>query len=148
MREVVSVTIEGQTYKIKPLATTISLRIMSRLVKLVGGPIGEALKSGNGFMDKELTDSLPIVGTVINAITERLDEEIVLNTIKELLSTVIIVNGDKEKPLSAIFEIHFEGRIFHLLKLVKEVLEVNYGDFFEGITGLKSKLGQVMGQAD
>ena len=147
-REAERVSIDNFDYKIKPLSTSKSLKVLSRLSKIFGGPIGEALKNGDGLMDKDISDALPIIGTAVHALAERLDEDIVLNTVKDLLEGVTIVNGDKERPVNNVFEVHFEGNIFSLLKLVKSSLEVNYSDFFAGVTGLKDKLGKAMKATD
>lgn len=147
MRETIKVQIDDQNYAITHLPPGQALKIMSRLTKLIGGPAGKALISGGdfgGLMNSDVSDALPLVGELIAALSERLDEDMILDTIKELLSTVHIVNGDKQVPVMNMFDVQFTGKTFHLLKLVKSTLEVNYGDFFVGLSGLKEKISTVM----
>ena len=79
------------------------------------------------------------IGKAFEALSERIDEDIVLDTIDELLSDVSYVSGDQYQNLAGSFELHFQGNIFHLFKVVKKVLEVNYSDFLSGLTGVLGK---------
>jgi hypothetical protein len=116
--------IDGHNYEFYQLGAVKSLKILTRILKIIGEPIG--LITGEAtvkdFLKTELNSD--ILGKALKALTDKLDEELVVNTIKELLEPVLC-DGKRIQ-----FDLHFQGRIGHLLKVVKAALEVNYKDFF------------------
>lgn len=79
-----------------------------------------ATKEGGKMTGKEQTQ---LLGGAVRALVERLDEDEVLKTIKDLVDTA---ECDGKK---IIFETHFQGKIGHLFKVIFAVLEVQYSDF-------------------
>src|SRR3990172_1744537 len=110
MRDLIHRTIEGEDYEIEQFASTKSLRILTALIKLIGEPIGLAV----GLKDQKLNpdQESKIIGAAVRALCDRLDEDKIIILIKELIDSTR-TNGAKIN-----FEIHFQGRIGHLFKLI------------------------------
>ncbi len=79
-----------------------------------------ATNEGGSMSGKDQTQ---LLGGAVRALVERLDEDEVLQIIKNLVDTA---ECDGKK---IIFETHFQGKIGHLFKVVYAVLEVQYSDF-------------------
>lgn len=98
-----------------------AMRLLARLGKLVG-PAAGAL--GN-------------LATLAAAIIERLDEDSVESLICQVLSeSQVAVVGVGVKALNSAANINdvFSGRLLLLSRTLAFALEVNYGDFWEGVT--------------
>ena len=136
--------IDGTSYEISQFGSSQSLKILIRIAKTIGEPLGKLFANvdpdGGSVMDQKVSDK--IIGQVIGGLTEKLDEDQTVDTIKELCSCVL-VNGQKLGPM---FETHFRGKIGHLFKLLKKVLEVQYDDFLGELLGIvaQSRAGMTM----
>ena len=140
MRELVTERIDDNEYEFLQIPVKQSLRILTRLLKLVGEPMGQAAGAfGNGtggnILDREI--NFDLLGKAMGALTEKLDEDLVVNTISELLEHVNVKN-DGGCFVRMDMELFFGRRIGHLLKVVRKTLEVNYADFLGDITGVVS----------
>lgn len=94
--------------------------MMTRLTKIIGEPIGFMFANEGVDVDQ----MLPMA---IRALSEKLDEDMVLDTVKQLLEGVRDKDGEIE------FDHDFSGKMGLLFKLLGKVLEVQYGDFFGGL---------------
>jgi hypothetical protein len=121
--------VDGLTYEISKFSATKGVRMLTRLASLLGEPIGAFTEGG---LDKKITGDM--VSRAAKALFERLDENQAEKTVKDLLENV------RCDGKAIQFDTHFQGRILHLFKVLKEVLEVQYGDFFGEIT----KLGDLL----
>ena len=128
MRAVVEKDIDDLHYTITMLPASEGLAIFTRLIKLVGKPF--AALSNSGGLDAEV--SAKLLGLALEALAENLDEEVVQKTIKDLMKSAI-VNGQQA---SKIFDVHFAGRMGHMMKVLVFILEVQYKDFLDGLGGL------------
>ncbi len=128
MRNVIEKNIDGTDYTITMLPADKAVILFTRLTKLIGKPLSNLVASGG--MDAEVSGKL--IGLCIEGLSENLDEEVVLKTIKDLLASTMVGN----QMLDKVFNVHFAGRIGHLFKVVWAVLEVQYKDFLEGLGGL------------
>lgn len=125
-RDVTERTVDGEEYTFTQFGATKSMKVLTRLSKIVGEPIGKVaggIEPGKSMLDQDLDGQL--IGAAIKALTDNLDEDVVVNTVKELCSCVLYKGGTLDKT----FDIHFQGRLGHLFKVVGAVLEVQYGDF-------------------
>lgn len=146
MREPKEITIDEITYKMYPLSPFKSSKILTRILKLVGRPlgklIGESQKGGKGgLMDADVNPE--IIGLALEALTERMEESEIEKLMKDLLPLDLITfseeGGEKFTKIINI-ENHLNKRdkgLMHLFKLVKFSLEVNYSDFLGEIAELK-----------
>lgn len=127
-----------EEYEIRFLNTTKSLEILARLNRMILGPLGTIVSNVKSDSASLLDSPLNIEGA-FNLLANNMDEGTVVKTIKELTAVVRLGTG-----MEFNFDIHFEGRPMHLLKVVRAVLEVNYQDFFDELAGVAELVKKVM----
>ena len=128
--------IGDHSVEIFQLPVPVSLKVLTRLTKILSKPIGSAISgdSKKSALDKEIDFS-----AILGGLGDRLDEEIVISTI---LMTLPYVTVD-QKPVNSLESFDDFGVIF-LLKVMAKVLEVNYGDFLGGFLARgKEKLAEI-----
>lgn len=131
-KELIEKTIDGTAYQIGQATTSKQLKILTRLNKLIMEPLGVlAGDSKNLQQGKEMKLDIE---ACCKALAGNLEEETVLATVKELME-VVIANGKAVE-----FDLHFQGRLKHLFKVVYAVLEAQYGDFFEGLGDVRKRV--------
>ncbi len=135
MRNPVEVMIDGEEYTFCQLPPKRSLKLMTRIVKIVGAPLGAALNgTKSGQVDLKAVMEADIdLSLIVTALCDRLDENEVEAIIDELLSQVIHVGSGE---VSKKFDAHFAGRLPHLFKVVGQALKVEYGDFLAAVPDL------------
>lgn len=108
-----TVVIGEEEFLLNTLPATKGLKLLKQITKLVGPAFGEILKGEDGGMN-----------AAIEKLIENLDQVEVEVLVKELVSSAtkgtIVINFDSE----------FSGEYDKLFKLVKEVVEFNYGSVF------------------
>lgn len=141
-RELIQKTIDGKLYEFSQFNTTVSLRVLARLTKIVGEPIAIALggakkvdKKSDDLADKDVTGE--VFGKAVKALVDRLDENEVVNLVKLLTSEQVLCDNSK-----IVFDDHFCGDIGHLFKVIVGALEAQYGNFFGGITQQISQMSK------
>jgi len=141
MREPVTKTIDDEQYTFCMLPVKQSIRLLTRILKIIGPALGGAA-TGEDIRNIGDID----LGMVVSGICSRLDENDVEHIIDTLLTQVL---HSGKGNLQQIFDAHFGGRLPHLLKVVAAALEVNYGDFFGGKLDIEELLGRAtpLGQA-
>ncbi len=139
MNQFLPFEVEGVQYQMLYLVPSKSVKVLTRLMKIISEPLGKALGSmesgeskAESFLNQEINGDL--VGKAIVALGERLEEETVWNTIVELLSTVEKANEHNGFSKVTV-DVDFRGKIGHLMKVVAKSIQNNYHDF----------LGQVLG---
>lgn len=132
MRTIQDRTIDGLTYSVSQLPASRGLEMFGKLAGLLGPAALEALAKGASF-DKDLQTLAPAAVMLF----ARLQPGDLTAIAKELLGPATVDNTPLEKQ----FEVHFQGRILHLFKVLVFAIEVNFGDFFDvlGAFGGKSK---------
>lgn len=142
MRETKREEIDGTIYELGHLSPGEAIKVLTRITKIIGKSI-----------DKDsLGDATNIIGSdasgIIGKLVEQLDEELTLTTIKQLLSQVRICEGEKTILVSNVFEVHFAGRIYHMLKVVTASFKHNYSDFLAGLTSAMAnqKVQEMLGK--
>lgn len=139
MREVAKEVIDGNTYEFYPMPVMKGVGVLTRLLKLLGAPLGQFISSF-GKLDGGFKEALngkidfDALGTAIGELFERFDEATVQKTIQELLSDV------KVDGKELVIEFHFHGRIGTLMKVVTRSLRVNFQDFFSANSAFVAKL--------
>jgi hypothetical protein len=133
-KDIEKVEIDGVTYLFGHLGMKQNIKLLTKLIKLVGAPAMKAKGTGEDyFMD------------AIGVLMAGLDEDNILNIVRESLSEVVALGESAPNgKLSEHFDTYFRTYgIVHLFKVVKQSLEVLYGDFFEEngiLAGISSKL--------
>lgn len=138
MRQFIPFEVDNVQYQMLHLPVSKSVKVLTRLTKIVSDPLGKALSAiksedpEKSIIDQEL--DMDLLGNAITALADRLDEGMVWNTILELLSTVEKINDHggytKINP-----EIDFQGQPGHLMKVVGKSITINYSDFLDSVLG-------------
>jgi len=112
--------IDGTEYRIQPFPAFKGLVILKKLTKIVGPSITTLVSSADG-------DGVDIANAekAIELLVENFEGEGVENLIKELINSV----SKGGQPIQ--FDIEFMADYGKLLKLVTEVVKVNYGSVFQ-----------------
>jgi hypothetical protein len=127
--------VDGAEYEFSFLPPSTALKVLARINKLLLPSLGSIFsKLGKGgLMDTDFSSlNFESAATML---AERMDEDQILETIKELVGTVRHKTG-----MEVNFDVDFLGKPLHLLKVVKAALEVNYGDFFVELKGGLKKI--------
>jgi len=122
------VTIGDSEYMIMVLPPTRAIKLLTKLAKIIGEPMS-TLTAGKQGEDGQVSgvDMLP---KAVSLLMQNLDEQASINLIKEMMTCVTVDNK------SVNFEKQFHGKLGELMKVCKEVLEVNYADFLQEISEL------------
>lgn len=129
----VEVEIDGNRYEFEQWGAEESLDVLLDISGIVGGPIGAALSkafapSGDG-MDTELDSSM--LGVVFEDLSKNLKKDVVKPIFKKLCAEKLLCNGKKVN-----FNTHYKNNLFHMFKVAKIGLEVQFGNFFEDVQGV------------
>lgn len=115
---------DGHSVEIYQLPIPTSLKVLTRLSKILARPIGSAISS-NVSNSKSVMDNPFDIGEAVSGLSEKLDEEIVISTINMLLP-YLHIDGKSMKTLESFDDLG----VFFMLKCIGKSLEVNYSDFF------------------
>lgn len=135
MREPVRKVIDQQAYVFHQMPAKASLKLLTRIIKIVGAPIGAGVGSMGGagdMLEREIN-----LESVVTSLCDRLDENQVERIIDELLSQARH-EGEGEVSAPHTFEALFGGNLPHLFKVVMAAFEAEYGNFFGGKPVLQS----------
>lgn len=133
-REPIKKTIDDINYTFYQLAPRKSLRLLIRIFKIIGGPLGSSLDEGGG---RSVLDQNFDLGKIVSGLCDRMEVSEVESIIDELLGQVMAEGyGEVSKQFDAIFC----GRIAHLFKVVYASMEAEYSDFFGGKSVLQGLL--------
>lgn len=133
-----TVSIGGTDYTISRFAPTPALKLSTRLAKFAGPAIAEAVESlKTATPGKKLTGADLNMGKIVLAIIPNIDEDLVSNTVKDLISCVAHKNVELKNQA---YEDHFRGsNMKNLFPLVGKVVEYQFSDFLSGLlTGNRS----------
>jgi len=127
-----TVEVDGLDYKVHLLSPTRSIKWSVKLTKIIGEPVAGLASSGDGLSGLQ---------NAVKSLLSRCDEGEVLELMKAMVETCT----HKNKKLN--FEDDFHGRVGHLLKLTSKVMEVQFGDFFDGLaTVVKEAMKKIQEQ--
>lgn len=118
MREPETKDIGGCTYAVAPLPTAEGLRLMARLVKVLGPAASAAAKPGDVFGQ---------IGAALGELGSRLDGDDLVAITQALAKHTMVTEDGKARDLSKILDVHFQGRFDDLFAWVQFALEVNFG---------------------
>tara|TARA_R110002012_G_scaffold265589_1_gene448995 strand:+ start:46 stop:483 length:438 start_codon:yes stop_codon:yes gene_type:complete len=126
-----TVQIDGHSVEIYQLPVPISLKVMTRLLKILGKPLG-AIVGHSGINGKQVVekvlDSKINLELVMGHLADGFDEDIVISTI-EMFLPYMHIDGKQVKSLESFDDLG----IGVLLKSITAALRVNYNDFFGGL---------------
>lgn len=132
-------TIDGIAYTVRQMPAMLAVSVFTRLSHVLGEPVVH-LMIGKINLDDKPEKLAPIVGNAFSM----LSEVAATQTIEDLLGglrTDNLCGSGAGGEVGKSFDMHFAGRIFHLLKVAKFALDLNYRDFSSALpfqTGDKS----------
>ena len=140
MRKMTSGLIDGSKYEVGHWAIDKQLDIMVKLIKLFGEPIAMMLMGAlqsKGGIKEALSSELSAKSSqeAIKALMGRLNEAEVKSLLRECTES-LLCDG---KQIA--YDVHFMGRIFHLLKVALFCIRHQYQDFLDVLPGLGAAMG-------
>lgn len=137
-------SIDGQNYKVRHFSATRGTRIFARLVKFAGDPVAKFLSAGKALKENDDMAANAVLGQAISALSSRIDENEVETLIKDILESVQVIDA-KSGQLRGVgaeyFDVHFQGRIGHLFKVLGKTVAFQYSDFLGDLAGLQGLQG-------
>lgn len=119
-------------YQVSNYTAKKGLKLLTRLVKVAGRPIG-ILAGGASKMEEVGGEG--IVADAIEALAQGLDENSTLSLIMDLVEGIII-NADGRERL-VVFDTDFQGKLGHLFKVLKEIVQFQFSDFLGGLAAMR-----------
>jgi len=142
-RDLVKKVIDGETYGFQQFGAKQALKVLTRLTKIVGEPMALAFTAAKGEGKLSTRDIDPdILASAVRALMERLDEDNVVDLVETLTASHLLCNGKQ-----IVFDVHYEGKLGHLFKVLMAALEVQYGNFFGEFLAKQGIKNQDMPQA-
>ena len=141
MREPQRITLGEIQYSVTPMSPIKASKLLTRLLKIVGEPIGkltEVKKDGaKGLLDQQIDGKL--ISEALAALTDKLDDNELETLLKRIIHPDHVTytgNGDEWKKLTSI-DGHFNeaGGMAAMFKLARFILETNYSDFLKDLVG-------------
>jgi|GEM_PF-1079357 len=132
--------IDGENYKVKHFSATRGTKIFARLVKFAGDPIAKFLSAGKAIKENDDAAANAVLGHAISALSARIDENEVETLIKDILDSVQVIEAKSGKLRGVgaeYFDVHFQGRIGHMFKVVGKAVAFQYSDFLGDLAGLQ-----------
>jgi hypothetical protein len=128
--------IDGHVYQFSKFGAKKSLKILRRILGIIGEPFAVAMGSAKGdgkLFERQIDPS--ILAGAIKSLIDRADEDTVIQLMEDLCGeSGCLCDGKK-----VLFDTHYESRLPHLFKVFRAALEVQYGDFFGGSLGALTK---------
>ena len=124
--------IDGSNYEFEKWGAEKSLDVLIEISKVVGKSFGMIFGAGMKSFDDEMGPDL--LGEVFGALTDRMDKNTIKTIIKQLCSDGVFCEGAKIN-----FNLHYQDRLDHMINVVRTGLDVQYGNFFNALTGFMGK---------
>ncbi len=119
-------------YQVSNYTAKKGLKLLTRLVKVAGKPIG-ILAGGAKKMEEAGGEG--VLADAIEALTQGLDEDSTLSLVMDLVDGIIINANGRERLV--IFDTDFQGKLGHLFKVLKEVVQFQFSDFLGGLAAMQ-----------
>lgn len=122
--------VDGKKYEFEKWGADESLDVLMDLTAMMGPALGGAVHSvmsGDG-LDTDINAGM--IGSIMESMTKNLKKDIVKALIKKLCADKVLCDGKK-----IVFNVHYADDLFHMFKVVKAGLEVQYANFFSAARG-------------
>lgn len=136
----------GYTYTVKQFGAREGGRMLVRLAKMLGKPVGDAVSAGESL-------DIRVAGSVIGGLAESVTEDEFDRLCTSFAKCSTVHGGDAEQPAqlqygrkaiplsdSSIFDLHFAGAYVELVGWLMFALEVNFGSFLAVADAAKTDL--------
>jgi Phage tail assembly chaperone protein, TAC len=121
--------IDGKTYEFEKWGALEAVDTLIDLSKITGKPLGMGI--ANIFSKDDKTQMDPnVMGAIMEALTGNLKKKLTRRLIMKFSSEKCFCEG---KPIN--FDQHYRDNLFHLFKVVRAGLEVQYGNFIGAVLG-------------
>jgi Phage tail assembly chaperone protein, TAC len=130
MQDILKHTVDNDEYEFYFIAPEKALPLGAKIAKMIIGPIGSAFGDGAGLAGA--IDSNINLAAAFKDLSS-IDEKEFTKIVMELLGSVRLGTG-----MAINVNIHFEGRLMHMINVATKAMEVNYKDFFDA---LKERFG-------
>lgn len=121
--------VDGESYFVTKYSCQRALPLLAKLLKIVGEPLGNMISetgAEKSFLDSDISGKA--IGLAVKSLASNVDADYFPVLIKEILQGCEkIENGKKRQVL---LDPDFTGKIFHLFKVLAEVLKFQYFDSF------------------
>lgn len=126
--------IDGSVYEFEQFGAKKATKLLIRLTKIIGPAlsiaIAEISKAGSKEDAKKLSST--VFGQSIQALVMNVgNEDEAIALMEAFASEKCLCDGKKIN-----FDTHYQNKLLHLGKVLAAALEVQYGNFFEEVTGL------------
>lgn len=125
----------GRRYQLQTLPATTGLETFTKLMELVGAPMGNAAGGMTKTADGETDVKAESLGLAVGALTSRLAEPGTIALVKILLAD-LQHEQDKAKAPGAFvpvnFDLYFAANYGELLELIAFSVEINFASFLAG----------------
>jgi len=142
-----SITIDGATYLIGRIPPRRSLGLQNRLIRVAGPGIAALIASVKpGPTGKVSLGDLDMqaVASGVQGLLAQLTPAEQDAIMEELFSTVVVVEGGRQAPVMAVFDVHFADRLPAVYKLMWAALEENFGGFFGPLAAAAVRAAQAL----
>lgn len=145
MQDTETRNIDGATYQSTQLSAWASLKLLHRLASLVGQPLivlivkGAKAGSVSGALDSDLDEGS--LGLAVANMLAQLDDGVLESVTRQILASTSVKQEGKSVDVLDVFDLHFRGRMFHLMRVIQFALEVNYRDFTGGLRSIGKRDG-------
>lgn len=123
--------VDGRNYEFEKWGAEESLDVLLDISSVVGGAIGTAI--GNTISGQGLNTEIDaaMLSVVFEQLSKNLKKEVVKPILVKLTSGRVLCEGKKVN-----FNEHYKEDLFHMFRVAKAALEVQYGNFFGAIQGV------------
>lgn len=127
MSETKTTEIGGNTYAVTLFTTSTSIKLLRRLVKVLGPSLAALFEGTSEF---SLDDSGPIT-KAMSLLSDNIDKDDVVELLKDL------VKNTRRNGSEINFDIDFRGKLTELFQLSVFIVKENYGNFSELAASVK-----------
>ena len=146
MRKEVTKIVDDQEYTFYALPATQSLGALTKIAKLICSTLGASLDNNNDSIEslKALLISNFDYSKALQSFATRLDDEEVL-AIALLFFSKTSHKGSGVLNTKESVDVHFGGKVLHMINVFGIALSVEYSDFFAEGQGLESIISRAKG---
>lgn len=127
-----TVVLDGERYDLTHLSPTKAWSTLTRLLRIVGGPIG------SGIDVKDIRD-LKKIDIKFDELLRNLSNNLDTPEAEQVIYSLLGATSHKGQYLKDEYlEIHFMGKVGTMFAVVLEQVKFQYEDFFQKIAGLMS----------
>lgn len=127
MRNQQDITVDGVKYSVFKYSTTHGLTLLGKIAKIIGEPLSILASMSKGSLDTEI--NADAMGQMAKSLVQNIQPEDLPNMANEILRGVEIYGQDARRR-DVNFDLDFQGKFGHLFKVLKNVLQFQYEDFF------------------